>query len=79
MGTYQSKYEVIDWTPNRNISGEHRINEWHELPLKNSEYYDGTRFCKIPRHLYPSYSKGLIWGYYAEDADYWKDIYNESV
>ena len=80
MGNQNNKYEVIDWAVNRNYSKEHNISEWEDLPIKNSEYYDGSRFFKISRNLYPSYTRGWLYGY-TEDADYWKNqlyIENES-
>ena len=74
MGNTSCKYEVLDYSVNRNYSKEHHISEWEEIPVKNSEYYDGTRFFKVSRSLYPSYTKGWIYGYYPEDAKYWKDL-----
>ena len=65
-----SKWSVIDWSVNRVQSAEHRISAWEELPVKNAEYYDGTRFFKVSRNLYPSYTKGWLYGY-KYDNDYW--------
>ena len=73
MGNTKSKYEVIDWSVNRNYSKEHHISEWEDLEPKNSEYYDGTRFFKVSRNLYPSYTRGWIYGY-TENAEYYKDL-----
>tara|TARA_R100000734_G_C3235172_1_gene41756 strand:- start:156 stop:401 length:246 start_codon:yes stop_codon:yes gene_type:complete len=72
MGASQSKWVVHDWSVNRNMSQEHRISAWEELEPKNSEYYDGTRFFKVSRRLYPSYTKGWIYGY-DHDSNYWYD------
>ena len=72
MGAGLSRWEVIDWSVNRNVSQEHRISAWQELEPKNAEYYDGTRFFKVSRGLYPSYTKGFIYGY-NHDTDYWYD------
>ena len=74
MGISNSKYEIMDWSVNRNHSVEHNISEWYDLEPKNSEYYDGTRFFKVSRSLYPSYTRGYIYGY-NEDADYWKNLF----
>ncbi len=71
MGQAVSQYEVIDYSENRQFSKEHNINEWHTIPPKNSKYYDGTRFFKVPRHLYPQYTRGFMYGYY-ESIDYYK-------
>ena len=71
MGQAISQFEVIDYSTNRQFSEEHNINEWQEIPPKNSNYYDGTRFFKVPRHLYPQYTKGYMYGYY-ESIDYYK-------
>jgi len=75
MGISISKYEVLDWSVNRNFSKEHNISEWYDVEPKNSEYYDGTRFFKVSRSLYPSYTRGWIYGYQSENADYWKDLF----
>ncbi len=75
MGAYQS-HEVLDWSVNRNRSVEHSINEWDEIGVKNADYYMGKRFCKIPRHLYPQYQRGYIYGYY-EDIEYFKELIEE--
>lgn len=72
MGQAITKYEVIDYSANRQFSEQHKINEWQEIPPKNSKYYDGTRFFKVPRHLYPQYTKGYMYGYY-ESIDYYKN------
>jgi len=72
MGHGVSKWDVIDWNPERNVSKEHRISAWEELEPKNSEYYDGTRFFRVSRNLYPSYTRGWIYGY-NYDNDYWYD------
>ncbi len=71
MGQVGSRpFEVIDWSPERNFSQEHNISEWHELEPKNAGYYDGTRFFVVSRELYPSYTRGWIYGY-NQDPDYW--------
>jgi hypothetical protein len=75
MGATES-HEVLDWSVNRNHSVEHRINEWEDSGVKNADYYLGKRFCKIPRHLYPQYQRGYIYGYY-EDCQYFKDLIEE--
>ncbi len=31
---------------------------------KNFDYYNGKRFTKVSRSLYPYYNRGLIYGYY---------------
>ena len=72
MGHGISKWSVIDWSVNRNVSQEHRISAWQEMEPKNAEYYDGTRFFKVSRGLYPSYQKGWLYGY-NQDTDYWYD------
>jgi hypothetical protein len=79
MGNITSHWSVIDYSANRQHSTEHRIDEWEDIPPKNNEYYDGTRFFKVPRHLYPSYTRGWLYGYLPESADYWKSIYEEQV
>lgn len=77
MGAYQSReVELLDWSVNRNRSVEHSINEWDEIGVKNADYYLGKRFCKIPRHLYPQYQRGYIYGYY-EDIEYFKGLIEE--
>ncbi len=60
MGQSLSQFEVIDYAENRQFSKKQNIKEWQILrwhtiltPPKNSKYYDGTRFFKVPRHLYP--------------------------
>lgn len=74
MGTTPSKaFEVIDWSPNRNFSKEHRINEWYDQEPKNAEYYSGERFFKVSRNLYPDYTKGWLYGY-NEDTSYWHRV-----
>lgn len=75
MGNNPSRFEVIDWAVNRNYSKDHHISEWEDLEPKNAEYYDGTRFFKISRNLYPSYTRGWLYGYYPEDAEYWKNMF----
>jgi len=74
MGNNKSRFEVIDYAEKRNYSKKYNISEWETIEPKNSEYYDGTRFFKVSRSLYPSYTKGWIYGY-DEDADYWKDLF----
>jgi len=77
MGTSQSReVELLDWSVNRNRSVEHSINEWNEIGVKNADYYMGKRFCKIPRHLYPQFQKGILFGYY-EDIEYFKGLIEE--
>ncbi len=77
MGTSQSREgELLDWSVNRNYSEQHRINEWDECGVKNADYYLGKRFCKIPRHLYPQFQKGILFGYY-EDIEYFKGLIEE--
>jgi len=49
------------------------ITEWDAVKPKNYEYYSGERFVRIPRHLYPQYTKGYLYGY-NEDANYWKAL-----
>jgi hypothetical protein len=75
MGATES-HEVLDWSVNRNRSVEHSINEWDETGVKNADYYLNKRFCKIPRHLYPQFQKGYLFGYY-EDCQYFKDLIEE--
>ena len=77
MGASQSRFEVLDCAENRNLSIEHKISEWTVFPPKNSEYYDGTRFFKVPRHLYPQYTKGIFYGY-NESID-WHKNYNYNI
>ena len=79
MGSAASStsYDLHDWSHERNVSVEHRISEWTNLGTKNLSYYDGERFFKVSRSLYPSYTKGWIYGYYDEDSDYWWDRYCE--
>ncbi len=79
MGQSLSQFEVIDYAENRQFSKKQNIKEWQILrwhtiltPPKNSKYYDGTRFFKVPRHMYPQYTKGYIYGYY-ESVEYYKN------
>jgi len=76
MGTPSSKPVLEGWHQNRNQSKELGITEWDAMKPKNFEYYANQRFCRIPRHLYPQYQKGYIYGYY-EDAGYWKALIEE--
>jgi len=39
---------------------------------KNARYYDGTRFFRVPRHMYPQYTRGYFYGYY-ESVEYYKN------
>lgn len=74
MGSSASQpWQVLDWSPERNYSREHRISEWNELEPKNAEYYDGQRFFTVSRNLYPDYSRGWIYGY-DQDPDYWHRV-----
>jgi len=74
MGQGVSKWDVIDWSVNRNQSDEHRISAWAELEPKNVDYYSGKRFFKVSRKHYPGYTPGYWYGYDESSlADYWFD------
>ena len=77
MGNSHSKWEVLDWAVNRHCSQAHNISAWYEIKLKNSEYYDGTRFFTVSRSLYPNYTKGVLYGY-EQDNDYWYNALSEN-
>jgi len=76
MGTTSSKPVLEGWRENRNQSQEMGITEWDAVKPKNYEYYSGERFVRIPRHLYPQYTKGYLYGY-TEDPNYWKALIEE--
>ena len=76
MGSASSKYELHDWSHDRNVSVEHRISAWEDLGTKNIEYYSGDRFFKVSRSLYPSYTRGWIYGY-DENPAYWYDLFQQ--
>ncbi len=77
MGAYHSKLLLEDFAPVRNESKEHKITEWDTNPPKNLNYYNGQRFFKVSRDLYPQYTRGWLFGY-SIDPDYYKNILYEN-
>jgi dipeptidase len=64
MGAYQSTRILQDFQPNQNESFEYNIHTWMNTKPKNWDYYNGTRFFKISRSLYPDqYERGVLYGY----------------
>jgi len=76
MGAYQSQDILEDFAAVRNESKEHKITEWDTNPPKNLNYYNGQRFFKVSRDLYPQYKKGWLYPLfgYSIDPDYYKNI-----
>ena len=67
MGNTKSRYEVIDYAVNKNLSSKYDISEWVDLetPTKNHNYYFSKQsITKIPIHFYPQYSTGYLYGHY---------------
>ena len=63
MGAYPSKL-VEDFQPHSNSSYEYNLHEWQYTKPKNWDYYNGKRFFKISRSLYPDqYERGVLYGY----------------
>lgn len=78
MGQVRSQLYLEDFAAVRNESKQHKITEWDTNPPKNLNYYNGQRFFKVSRDLYPQYKRGWIFGY-TIDPDYYKNIlYDES-
>ena len=70
MGNNPSLPVVTDVVYNRNFSQQHNVSEWTKFRPKNDDYYNGSRFFRVSRSLYPYYNRGLLWGY---SIDYkWK-------
>lgn len=63
MGAYQSAPLLQDFAP---------TGTGHKP--KNSEYYSGKRFVKVPRFLYPQYTRGFLYGY-TIDPNYWANVW----
>jgi len=53
MGATSSRL-LLDWS----------VEEYTTEQTKHIDYYDGKRFFKVPRELYPQYTRGWLWGYY---------------
>lgn len=79
MGTTPSRFMVLDWSVERQFSQEHNISEWEEFEPKNTEYYEGTRFFKVSKSLYPQYTRGWLYGYYENDWMRFKPWYKSIV
>lgn len=63
MGAYNSKL-VEDYQTHSNESFEYNLYSWEHTKPKNWDYYNGKRFFKISRSLYPNeFERGLIYGY----------------
>ena len=53
MGAYNSKL-LLDFQPHSNSSYEYNLHAWEKTKPKNWDYYNGKRFFKISRSLYPN-------------------------
>jgi len=72
MGNSKSKYNIDEYSINKNLSSKYDISEWLDLqtPLKNVNYYFRPQSVTvIPLHFYPQYTQGLLFGHY-EDKNY---------
>ena len=77
MGSNPSIPLATDYQYNRNFSVKYGISEWTNFAPKNADYYNGKRFFRISRSLYPQFDRGLLWGYTYKHS--WKKFDKEYV
>ena len=68
-GTNSQIAPLLEYSPVRQLSTEHHINEWDDLGTKNYAYYAGQRFTVIPSAYYTTHTRGYIWGWYVDKSE----------
>ena len=61
-------------TESRSMLLDYASNDTNTKP-KNADYYNGKRFFKTSRAMYPQYTHGWLFGYYVDDSYFQRILY----